>query len=366
MMRDTVQPGANVLVVQTNNATFGYTAESAQQFAISRLRAMEHGRSVVHVSTVGQSALITPDGTAHQVTSLFTQAVVRGALPLRDATTLATRLGEAPEWVAAAALLRARLGVRGSARARVASRRRAPQTTKDEDDDDAAVSRSTRVAVLIPTYNERENLPGIVAPGARQRARRRRPRARRQLPGRHRRRSPTSSPPPTRRCTSLHRAGKEGLGKAYLAGFAWALDEGYDAIVEMDADGSHQPEQLPALLAALADADLVIGSRWVRGGEVRQLAGAPQGALGRRQPLHPGAARHAGQRRDRAATASTAASALRTMGLDGVASQGYCFQVDLTWRAVRAGLHRRRGADHLRRARDRRLQDGPATSSARR
>ena len=105
IMRDAVQAGANVLVVQTNNATFGFTAESPQQLAISRLRAMEFGRSVVHVSTVGESALITPDGTPHQVTSLFTQAVVRGALPLRDATTLATRVGETPEWFAAAALL---------------------------------------------------------------------------------------------------------------------------------------------------------------------------------------------------------------------------------------------------------------------
>jgi apolipoprotein N-acyltransferase len=92
-------------VVQTNNATFGFTAESPQQLAISRIRAMEFGRSVVHVSTVGQSALITPDGTAHQTTSLFTQAVVRGALPLRDETTLATAVGEVPEWIAAGALL---------------------------------------------------------------------------------------------------------------------------------------------------------------------------------------------------------------------------------------------------------------------
>ena len=132
IMRDAVQTGANVLVVQTNNATFGYTAESPQQLAISRLRAMEFGRSVVHVSTVGQSALITPDGTAHQVTTLFTQAVVRGALPLRDATTPATRLGEAPEWVAAAALLTMlALGVRSG-------RPAVPETTKEEDDDDAA------------------------------------------------------------------------------------------------------------------------------------------------------------------------------------------------------------------------------------
>ncbi|EWT00894.1 acyltransferase [Intrasporangium oryzae NRRL B-24470] len=132
IMRETVRAGANVLVVQTNNATFGFTAESPQQLAISRLRAIELGRSVVHVSTVGQSALITPDGTAHDVTSLFTQAVVRGALPLRDATTVATRLGEAPEWAAAMALL----VLWGT----TFVSRRHPEVaeTKDEDDDDEA------------------------------------------------------------------------------------------------------------------------------------------------------------------------------------------------------------------------------------
>lgn len=104
LMRDAVEQGANVLIVQTNNATFGFTAESAQQLAISRIRAMEFGRSVVHVSTVGQSALIRPDGTVLQSTQLFTQAVVRGALPLRQERTVATRLGQLPEQVAALAL----------------------------------------------------------------------------------------------------------------------------------------------------------------------------------------------------------------------------------------------------------------------
>ncbi|MEO7448676.1 MAG: apolipoprotein N-acyltransferase, partial [Humibacillus sp.] len=116
LMRDAVQAGANVLLVQTNNATFGFTAESPQQLAISRVRAMELGRSIVHVSTVGQSALISPDGTAHQVTSLFTQALVRGDLPLREDITLATRVGPAPEWLAAVALL-VLAGVRISRRA---------------------------------------------------------------------------------------------------------------------------------------------------------------------------------------------------------------------------------------------------------
>ena len=64
----------------------------------------------------------------------------------------------------------------------------------------------------------------------------------------------------------LHRPGKGGLGAAYLAGFSWALEQDYGAVVEMDADGSHQPEQLPILLDALRQADLVLGSRWVPGG----------------------------------------------------------------------------------------------------
>ncbi len=66
----------------------------------------------------------------------------------------------------------------------------------------------------------------------------------------------------------LHRLGKQGLGAAYLAGFDWALERDYDVVVEMDADGSHRPEDLPRMLEALVDADLVLGSRWVEGGKV--------------------------------------------------------------------------------------------------
>ncbi|WP_238384632.1 apolipoprotein N-acyltransferase [Segeticoccus rhizosphaerae] len=103
LMRDAVGQGANLLVVQTNNATFGYTAESEQQLAISRLRAVEHGRSVVHVSTVGVSALITPDGAAHQRSALFTPTLLSGDLPVRSQTTVADHLGPWPERLAGAA-----------------------------------------------------------------------------------------------------------------------------------------------------------------------------------------------------------------------------------------------------------------------
>ncbi|WP_040160822.1 apolipoprotein N-acyltransferase [Mobilicoccus massiliensis] len=101
VMDDVVRGGADLLVIQTNNAMFDRSAESAQQLAISRVRAVEYGRSVVHASNVGISALITPDGEAHQRTELFTPAVVSGALPLRTATTPATTLGVLPDVVLA-------------------------------------------------------------------------------------------------------------------------------------------------------------------------------------------------------------------------------------------------------------------------
>jgi dolichol-phosphate mannosyltransferase len=128
-----------------------------------------------------------------------------------------------------------------------------------------------------------------------------------------------------------------GLGAAYLAGFASALERGYDVLVEMDADGSHQPEQLATLLGALADADVVLGSRWVPGGSVvnwpiHRRALSVGGNIYVRVLLGmPVSDATGGYRAYRA-------SALRVLDLHDVASQGYCFQVDLVWRAIRAGL----------------------------
>jgi dolichol-phosphate mannosyltransferase len=134
----------------------------------------------------------------------------------------------------------------------------------------------------------------------------------------------------------LHRTVKEGLGAAYLAGFAWGLERGYDVLVEMDADGSHQPEQLPALLEALQSADLVLGSRWVPGG------GVINWPL-RRQLLSRGGTTYARlalgiQLRD--ATGGFRAfrrATLEGLDLGSVKSQGYCFQIDLARRAVDRG-----------------------------
>jgi dolichol-phosphate mannosyltransferase len=138
--------------------------------------------------------------------------------------------------------------------------------------------------------------------------------------------------------TVLHRSGKQGLGAAYLHAFDWGLDAGYDVLVEMDADGSHQPEQLPDLLARIsAGADLVLGSRWVPGGQVqnwpasRQLlsrGGNTYARLALGIPLRDATG---GYRAFRRAT-------LQQLDLQTVASQGYCFQVDLARRAVARGL----------------------------
>lgn len=190
--------------------------------------------------------------------------------------------------------------------------------------------------MLIPTYNERENLPLIVE------------RVRACVPTADVVVLDDNSPDGTGEVADalavadehvkvLHREGKAGLGAAYLAGFAWALERGYDAVVEMDADGSHRPEHLPTMLEVAADADLVIGSRYIRGGKIVNwpwdrkaisLAGNIyiKAVLG--MPVNDATA---GYRVYRAET-------LRTIGLDKVESAGYVFQTDLTVRTVRAGL----------------------------
>jgi dolichol-phosphate mannosyltransferase len=135
----------------------------------------------------------------------------------------------------------------------------------------------------------------------------------------------------------LHRTTKDGLGRAYLAGFAWGRERGYDVLVEMDADGSHEPESLPTMLAELVSADLVLGSRWVPGGrvvnwpihrKVLSLGGNIYARLALGIDVRDATGGYRAYR----------TSALETIGLEGVASQGYCFQLDLLWRGLEKGL----------------------------
>jgi dolichol-phosphate mannosyltransferase len=135
----------------------------------------------------------------------------------------------------------------------------------------------------------------------------------------------------------LHRPVKDGLGRAYVAGFQWGLERSFDTFVEMDGDGSHRPAELPRLLAALSDADLVLGSRYVRGGRVVDWPWHRE-VLSRGGNLYTRLALGIPLRDATGGYRAYRAGALRQVSLDTVASAGYCFQVDLAWRAVRAGL----------------------------
>src|SRR3954462_5279165 len=200
--------------------------------------------------------------------------------------------------------------------------------------DGSGVTGQLRLLVVIPTYNERENLPGILS------------RLHTAVPAADVLIVDDASPDGTgeladelaaqdARVHVLHRHGKTGLGAAYIAGFGWGLSRDYDALVEMDADGSHAPEQLPDLVAALDGADVVLGSRWVAGGLVvdwprrRELLSRGGNAYARLALGLPVRDATGGFRVYRRAV-------LETIALADVASAGYCFQVDVLWRAWRA------------------------------
>src|SRR6185295_3557464 len=163
-----------------------------------------------------------------------------------------------------------------------------------------------RVLVVIPTYNEADNIRMITG------------RVRAAVPAVDVLVADDNSPDGTGAIADelaladnhifvLHRAGKEGLGAAYKAGFAWAKDKGYDAVVEMDADGSHAPEELASLLDALRANDAVLGTRYIAGGSVHNW------------PAHR-------------------LLVLDAINVETVASTGYSFQVELAWRTYRNGF----------------------------
>lgn len=197
---------------------------------------------------------------------------------------------------------------------------------------------SQRTLVIIPTYNERENLPTIVR------------RLNDACPGVHVLVVDDGSPDGTGaladelaladpdRVHVMHRTVKDGLGAAYLAGFAWGLGRQYSVLVEMDADGSHAPEQLQRLLDALdRGADVAIGSRYVPGGEVRNWPRRREmlsktanwyARLLLGVDVHDITAGYRAYRRE----------VLEKIDLSAVDSKGYGFQVDLTWRSINNGF----------------------------
>lgn len=193
-----------------------------------------------------------------------------------------------------------------------------------------------KVLVIIPTYNEAENIIPIVQ------------RLRKAVPDADVLIADDNSPDGTGRIADdlvagdhqvhvLHRVAKEGLGATYLAGFAWGLERGYGVLVEHDADGSHQPEQLPSMLRALTDADMVKGSRWVKGGSVKnwpwhRKAISVGGSLWSRLMLGVPVRDVTG------GFTAFRADTLRGIDLGTIESAGYAFQIDLARRATERGF----------------------------
>ena len=343
----------------SNNATFGRSDMTYQQLAMSRVRAVEHDRAVLVVTTSGVSATIAPDGTVTATTSTFTPDVLVDATPLRATTTLAGRLRAVPEWTLLAA------GLAGVGLARIGTAGRRPVGSHDGAQGGPAQER-TRMAegsagsvlVVIPTYNERDNIEPLLA------------RLHAAVPEADALIVDDGSPDGTGeladklaaddpRVRVLHRTAKAGLGAAYLAGFAVALQGEHQVVVEMDADGSHAPEDLPSLLAALDGpdgADVVLGLPLRARRPGAQLARLPQLDLADRQPVLPARARGAHPRHHRRVPRLPP----RGAG-DADAGRGRVAGLLLPDRPGVAGaagrVPRGRGADHVHRAGARRVQD---------
>ena len=193
-----------------------------------------------------------------------------------------------------------------------------------------------RTVIIMPTYNERQNLEIIAG------------RVRESVPEADLLVVDDNSPDGTgdladklaetdQHIQVMHRTEKAGLGRAYVAGFSWALERGYDVIVEMDADGSHRPEDLHRLLTALADADAVIGSRYVPGGTVVNWPKSRE-FLSRGANIYNRLMLGVSVKDATGGFGAYRAATLRKIDLNNIESAGYCFQIDMTLRVLQAGL----------------------------
>jgi apolipoprotein N-acyltransferase len=314
--RELVQQGAAFLVVLTNNASYGETAASAQHLQMSRMRAVEDGRWIVHAAVSGISAFIDTAGRTHQETGLFEPATIRRTIRASSARTPYVRFGD---WLPLASLALV-LGLAAVPRERTV-RRAAPEPLPPD----------LRTLAILPTYDEadtiRQVIGGILS-----------------YPAVDVLVVDDSSPDGTAAIVRelaareprirLHqRPKKSGLASAYLEGFRRALDEGYDLAVEMDSDLSHDAAQLGSLLdEARRHHHLVVGSRYVSGGSVSNWS---RGRLGLSRagnayarvmlglPVHDATSGYRVFRTE----------LLRDLMARPIRSEGYGFQVELVMRS---------------------------------
>ena len=318
--RAMVRLGAGFLVVTINNASYDRTAASEQHLQMSRLRAVENHRWVVHAAVSGISAFVDPSGGVVDSRGLFEPATMRRLIGASGGTTPYTRYGD---WIVWGSLVLVVGSIALPRRRRTT--RPAPEPSPTE----------PRTLVVLPTYNERETietvLDGLLALGGDLRlmvvddgspdgtAEVVRAKA-------------TADP----RVRLFERPAKGGLAGAYALGFDQAAEGSYDLVVEMDSDLSHRPEELPRLLEAAALQDVVIGSRYVPGGSVTNWS-RMRVALSRWGNRY---ARFCLGFPIRDATSGFRAyrwAALREIIAQPITSDGYGFQVELVYRAWRFG-----------------------------
>ena len=315
--REMVRQGAGFLVVTVNNASYGTTAASAQHLQFSQLRAIEVGRWTINGAVSGISAFIDPTGRVVASEGLFEPAILRDTIRSSTQRTWYVRLGDWVPWLLLAFLVTVFALPR-----RRASKRPDPEP----------LSEGYRTLVILPTYEERATIEQVLI-GVRK--------------------APQdvdvfvvddSSPDGTGQVVAeiaasdphvrlLERPAKSGLASAYLEGFRVGLAEGYDVIVEMDSDLSHDPTELPRLVeAAAAGRDLVVGSRYIPGGSVTnwsrlRVALSRAGNLYARimlsLPVHDATSGYRAYRR----------RLLQDLVAQPIASDGYGFQIELVMRS---------------------------------
>jgi apolipoprotein N-acyltransferase len=318
--RAAVEAGATFLVVPVNNASYGFTAASEQHLQMSRMRAVELGREIVDAAITGVSAFVGTDGQVSARTELFETAILRGQLTTSRARTPYAATGDVVPWLSLVIVMGIAIAPRRSTAART---------------EPGPLPATPRTLVILPTYEEAATigavLEGVLA-------------------------APQhvdvlvvddSSPDGTAdivravaardpRVRLRERPARSGLASAYLDGFHLALEEGYDLIVEMDSDLSHDPAELPALLDGAGDHHLTVGSRYVPGGSVTNWSRL-------RVALSRGGNRYA--RFMLGLTIRDATSGYRVyrrdvlehLLLERLASEGYGFQIELVMLADRLG-----------------------------
>jgi apolipoprotein N-acyltransferase len=334
LVRTFVNRGARLLVVSTNNSSYERSGASEQHLAFSQLRAAEHRMWVAHAALTGISGVVAPSGQVVARTGLFEPALLTPTVRFATERTIYARFGD---WLPIGAtavvggfFLLSIFSSRGS-RPGPPGGRPGADTPGEQPGADVPGARSL---IVIPTYNESENIGPLLAAVTAS------------SPGSAVLVVDDASPDGTGRIVEdaassnprihlLRREGVRGLGGAYVAGFGWGIERGYDRFVEMDADFSHDPADVPRLLAALDDHDLAIGSRYVPEGAIAGWS------LGRRL-LSAAGNRYARAWLGLPVRDSTSGfRAYRRGVLEAVfpvRSEGYAFQIEMAYRAWRAGF----------------------------